>query len=94
MKKKHKLIIRGATPHGTTSMPPTLQRIITILDQAEEHESWTGMKLSTEAGAGFVYLRHFGTLLPDGYRFLKKGTYIYASPKTVQNAKEGMYDEG
>lgn len=88
---KAKLKIHGSTLGRTT---PVTTKAVSFLDKAKEHECYTIIELSTHIGVNDHHLRqkasHF--LLP--YRFKTRGTaWLYASPKTVKNFKEGMYDE-
>lgn len=92
MKKKNKLVIHGAI-RGARGMPPKLQEIKDILDNAKEHECFTAVELCNRVGTGMEYLRHRGMHLPNGHRALRCNSYVYANKKTIQNLKDGLYDE-
>ena len=86
------------TIHGdsvlVSSLPPKLQEIKNFLDGLPVHRAYTSRELGKEVGVGCEYLRCRGIMLGDKYRFTKGGNRcFYANPKTIQNQKEGMYDE-
>jgi len=87
-----KLIIHG-NKENKGFMPPKLQEIKELLDKAKDHHSFTAVQLCMEVSAGWEYLRHRGPQLPEGYRVLINNAYVYGNKKTIQNIKDGLYDE-
>lgn len=88
--------MKKLTIHGNTenvgALSPKVREIMDVLDNAKEHEAFTGEELCIRVGVNVFFVRQRGRALKS-YRFKTRGSgYLYANLKTVQNHKEGMYE--
>lgn len=88
---KNKLKVHGAARFSKYT--PAMKSVLTFLDKVKEHECYTVTELGSLTEMSGDYIRQKASHFLAEYRFRQGGAaWLYASPKTVKNFKEGMYD--